>query len=286
MNFDFLGEKIVQALNNVDVNVLYEIRLRENFPVKIKLGTKFYVLKEYGVNNGNAILCDKKLLANIIDRITNKSLYAFNDKIKRGYLTFNGVRLGLAGECVIDKGQVLTLKNITSLNVRIPHEISGCSRKIFKYVYSEKVVRNTLIISPPFCGKTTILKDIALKLNSLNKFNVMIIDERGEFENVNGENIDKITYSNKLYGFQYGIRSLSPNVVIVDELVSDDDWLCVKSASESGVKIIATCHAENIDNVKNKNYFIKGVFDKYVILKNGVIPGLLDIVYDKNFNLI
>lgn len=286
MNLNFLGAKIVQALNKLNLDKLYEIRLRVNYPVKINFDNVIYVLTDDGICKGVPIICDKTMIDGVVNCVTKNSLYAFNEQIKRGYLTVNGIRVGLAGECVIDNGTVITLKNFTSLNVRIPHEIKDCARKVMKYLTCKGKIKNTLIVSPPFCGKTTILKDVALKLNCTNRFNILIIDERGEFENITGENIDTITYSDKLYAFEYGIRSLSPNVVLTDELSGEKDWKCVKAASNSGINVIASCHADTLENVANKSCFIKDVFERYIILKNNGSLGVVDKVYDKNFNII
>ena len=153
----------------------------------------------------------------------------------------------------------------------------------FEKICNERNLFNTLIISPPFCGKTTVLKDLAIKINGLNLGSILIIDERAEFENVQGINIDKILYSDKLYAFEYGVRSMSPSIVITDELVTKNDWLCAKKATDCGVKIIASCHAASIDDVKRKDYFIENVFERYVVLLSGVKPGILKSVYNGVF---
>ena len=125
-------------------------------------------------------------------------------------------------------------------------------------------------------------------LNKYSDKSILIIDERGEFSEVAGANIDKIKYSDKLYAFNYGIRSLSPDIVITDELVSESDGECIKSAKNSGIKIIASCHAENIEDLKSKSFFCENMFYRYILLKNARNYGFGRIanVYDERFNIV
>ena len=285
MKLKFLPEQLRQALNKLDLNLLYEIRLRVGYPVKLNYKNEVLYLSIYGMtsNKNDAIICTFNDVDYIIKYSTEHSLYAFNDKIKEGYLTVeNGVRIGICGECVYSNNVLQTIKKFSSLNVRISHEIYGCSNQIFKHVLENEFINNTLIVSPPFLGKTTLLKDIALKLNDINKYSILIIDERGEFENITGENIDSIKYCDKYYAFNYGIRSMSPSIIITDELVNESDWKCAYNVVASGIKIIASCHGDNIMNLCKKEFFNKYVFDKYVILSKDNF-GIIENVYNREF---
>lgn len=289
MNFNFLPETLYSALSLINLSYLYEMRLRVDYPVKVNYKNKIYYLSKAGLTkkNNKAIICNINDVEHIIGVVTERSLYAYNDRIKEGYLTTkDGIRIGLCGECVFDGGQIITIKNLTSLNIRIPHEIYNCSKVIFNTIYKNKNVNSTLIIAPPFLGKTTILKDILRKLNDKNKYSILVIDERGEFSSIKGENIDNIKYSNKSYAFNYGVRSLSPNVVITDELANEQDWLCAKNAICSGVKIIASCHCDNINKLMKKSNFINNIFDYYVVLKSNGKFGQVDKIFDSELNLI
>jgi len=287
MDLSFLPKKYLIGLGKVDLDKLSEIRLRVGFPVIISYNFKKSYLSIDGATlfGDKAILCQSEDVNFIINTVTEFSLYAHNDRIREGYLvTKSGLRIGLAGECVYDGEKILTIKNFSSLNIRIPNEVFGCSEGIFKYVINDYTVYNTLIISPPFMGKTTILKDLARNIDAKLSIHVLILDERGEFENVVGENIDKIKFSTKNYGFNYGTRVLSPQVIIVDELMSKNDWTGVLTAKNSGVKVVASCHSDNIENLLRKECFIKGVFDRYVFLGKNDVVGLLDCVLDGEFN--
>lgn len=283
----FLPENIKIPIQKLNLSFINEIRLRKNNPIIVYYKFKSYYLTENGKSalRKNAILCTENDINKIISIVCENSVYAFNDRIKEGYLTTrNGVRIGLAGQCVFDKGKIVTIKNIESLNLRIPHDVKNCSNDIYYSLFTKKIY-NTLIISPPGKGKTTIIKDLALKLNT-KKINVLLIDERGEMNNVKGDFIDKIEYCNKSYAFNYGIRSMSPNVVIMDELSSLDDWHCALTAVNSGVKLIATAHADSIETISNKNFFIKGVFERYVILKSEGNAGIIENIYNEDLSII
>lgn len=289
MDLSFLPTEYLICLDKVDLSIIIEIRIRLNYPIKLISFDKSYYLTNNGVSilEEDALICKQNEIDYIISSLTDNSIYAFNDRIKNGFLTSkDGIRVGLAGQCVFDKNEIITIKNISSLNVRLPHLIKDCSKEIIKYIINENTIYNTLIISPPSFGKTTILKDICNHFNNLLDKSILIIDERGEFSEIKGKNIDSISYSDKLYAFNYGIRSMSPKIVITDELISKKDWECVYSARNSGVTIIASCHGDCIENVTSKEYFINNLFDRYIILKNNGKPGKLSNVYNKKIEKI
>ena len=289
MDLDFLPNKIYNAISKLDFDKLYHIRLRVGFAIAIIYNSQKLFLGQNGVtlSTTNAIICNINDINEIVANVTERSLYAFNEKIKQGYIsTKNGVRIGLLGECVFDKGQIITIKNIDGLSIRVPHEIVGSANLVIEKVVCNNEVSNSLIISPPGYGKTTILKDLAMQLNYKYKYSILIIDERGEFSNISGENIDVIRYSDKLFAFNYSIRSIAPEIVITDELCTIEDWNAVKYCANCGVKVIASCHGKDINDVKNKDFFIENVFDRYVVLDSKNIPGQVVKVYDGRLNLL
>ena len=147
--------------------------------IRIKVEKPLIITLERGEVVTSLRTC-KEDIKYILQRISSYSLYAYEEEIKQGFITIKGGhRVGLAGECVMEGGKLKTIRNISSLNIRISHEILGCSKKIMKYIYQNKRVYNTLIISPPKCGKTTILRDVAKNLSEEGK-KISIIDERSE----------------------------------------------------------------------------------------------------------
>lgn len=288
VNFDFLPLKFRRAVEKCKSEGLSELRVRTGFPL---IGY-IYGVKAYFSDNGEtldrtkAIICDDKDISDIIVNVTEHSLYAFNDRLKQGYLTTKtGVRIGVAGECVSDCGQVVTIKNVSSLNVRIPHEIKDCSKKIFDRLFLSGI-KSTLIVSAPSKGKTTILKDLARKLDEFYALPILVIDERGEFESVFGENIDKIRFSDKFYALNYAIRSMSPHIVITDELQTREDWKSAENAVNGGIKIIASCHGKDKEDLKHKEFFNENVFERYVFLDADKKAGTVKCVCDSEFNIL
>lgn len=288
VNLNFLPPKIYNALNKTDTDTLSELRLRTGFPIfGIFNGKKLYLAEDGATLDKNrSIICGQDVVSDTIGSATERSLYAFNDRLKQGFITTrDGVRIGVAGECVFDNDKIITIKKISSLNIRVPHEIKNCSSVIFRKLFL-KTIYNTLIISPPAKGKTTLLKDLARKFNDNTDYSVLVIDERGEFNSVSGENIDVIKYSNKIYALSYAIRSMSPQIVITDELQSKDDWKTAEQAAYSGVKIIASCHGKDTTDLRSKDFFNKNVFDRYVVIDADKPAGIIKGIYDKDFNVI
>ena len=161
---------------------IQEIRIRKNQPIQISYKGKII---ELSISSGlylKPLFATSETIDYIISVATKNSLYAYDEQIKNGYIvTDNGVRIGLCGTAVVDKGEIKLLKNITSLNIRIGHKIDNCSGEIIDYIISHKKVKNTLIISAPGEGKTTMLRDIVVKLsNKYNVPNIMVIDEKFE----------------------------------------------------------------------------------------------------------
>lgn len=288
MNFEFLPSRIRTAICDNDISSLSEMRLRIGFPIFCVNNGKTYYFKDGKMVTGFRFseVCTKSDITEIIEKVTEKSLYAFHERIKQGYLTTkDGIRIGLAGECVVDKGSVLTIREISSLNIRVPHEISGCSDLIYEKIFKEDIF-NTLIVSPPSKGKTTILKDLIRKFDQNKGKQILVIDERGEFCSIRGKNIDAVKFCDKNFALKYALRSMSPEVVFTDELQTENDWKCAKNAVFGGVKLIASCHGKNIEDLKNKEFFDKNVFERYVFLDENKSAGTLKSIYNGDFTEI
>ena len=189
--------------------------------------------------------------------------------------------IGIAGECVYDN-TLLTIKNITSLLIRFPCTKILLDKKIKDLLNSCKLP-NILIISPPGFGKTTLIKAIINYINSFNQ-DILVIDERGELFSQT-INADFIRFSSKTYAFSKGIRSLSPSVIITDELISEEDFDFISKTINSGISIIASMHAnEEVLNNKDKLLFIN-LFDYIIILNNQEIAGEIKYIYDTHNRL-
>lgn len=228
----------------------------------------------------------------IIQKISNYSIYAYEEEIRQGFITIKGGhRVGIAGQCVMENDRVKTIKNIVSLNIRICHEIIGCSDRIMRYINTKDRVNNTIIVSPPGCGKTTLLRDIANKLSCFGK-RVSIIDERSEIAACDmgiprlqvGLRTDVLDNCKKSIGMIMAIRSLSPEVIICDEIGSEEDIRALFFAYNSGITIITTVHGYDINDVISRNSFSKlienKIIKKIIVLSKRCGIGTIERVYD------
>ena len=268
---------------------IQEIRIKVNKPVIINLSRKEVIL------NSIVTLDDIK---QILVRVSNYSLYAYEEEIKQGYITIKGGhRIGIAGECVISQGEVRTIRNISSLNIRICREVKGCSNEVMKFITENNRVFNTLIVSPPKCGKTTILRDIArnisngMPINSLMGKKVSIIDERSEiascFNGIPqldvGIRSDILDNCLKKDGMIMAIRSLSPDILICDEIGTDGDMEALNMAFNSGVNIIVSIHGYSIEDIYRRRIFKdlleNSILDRIIVLSNKNGPGTIENAY-------
>lgn len=276
---EFLPQTIKDALSHVNLHDIYEIRLRATKPTRINFCGKYVYLGYYGITElrEKAVICDMEEIADCIFRAGKYSVYSVEEQIKKGFLTAeNGERIGIAGEYVFDKGQPLALKNITSLCVRVPHEVVGCGQEIYERCMSDRI-QNLLICSPPGIGKTTILRDLARIIGEKTQKNILICDERGEISAGNvGESADILKYSDKGTAFEAGIRAMRPDIILTDEL-SLSDCVFVEKAITAGVNVLASAHFSDI-NVLKKPFL--GLFDRYVFLEENQI-GRIQGIYDQ-----
>lgn len=287
--FDIVDKKL-------NWNAINEIRIRADRPIVITASGKKFFLGENGLETklNNAIFSNKTMIEDIIFRASECSIYSVNEQIKRGYLmTSGGIRIGVAGSLIEEKGVIKTMTNFSSINIRIPHEIKNCSLRAYNSIVSDDKILNTLIIAPPGAGKTTFLRDFVFQLSERNlAYNVLVLDERGELDtgkkNSLGNFCDIISFARKKVGFENGIRALSPDLIVTDELNEQEDIDAVRYAINCGVSIIATTHADSIETFLKKDSFNgivrEKLFKRFVVLscKNG--PGTFEGVYNENFS--
>lgn len=293
----YIPENLYNALKNIPYDSLCELRIRSDNPVVVNiLGQNYYLCNDkLSKTHEDAICLSLGTLQSIIQKISNNSMYTINDQLIEGYTTIvGGIRVGICGEVVCIDGKIKTVKNISSINFRFPHLIKNCSLNIYPYIVKNNQIKNTLIISPPGAGKTTYLRDLIYQLSTReNLLNILVIDERQEITNVfNGQevlklkNIDIYTNSSKKFGFNNGIRSMKPDVIITDEISIERDLEDIENALTSGVKVITTMHASSIFDLRNKPQFKsllnKNLFDRFIVLSNNGGVGTLEGVYNEN----
>ncbi len=251
--------------NNLSAEIVEEIRLRAGRQVLLVTGKGEIYLH---------VTVDEMMIREALEYISGYSLYAYEEQLREGFITIRGGhRVGIAGKVVMEQGRVKTIKNISSVNIRISHQIIGCSDKIMEYLKG-----NILIVSPPRMGKTTLLRDILRNLGNMENQNIAIADERSEIaacyngipQNDIGERCDVLDCCPKDIGMMILLRTMSPTYIAVDELVTAQDVDSVLKIVGAGTFVAATIHGESVGEVRERKgiceLFERKIFDTYIEL--------------------
>lgn len=265
---------------------IYEMRLRTGKRIMINYAGEYMQLGE---------VCRTEYIEEIILRASGHSLYSVNEQLKNGYIAApGGIRIGVCGEASIDAGTINTIRNISSLNIRVPHEVKGCADSVTRRCFN-KGLSNVLIISPPGAGKTTLIRDLCRVASAMfPQINILVIDERGEISGQNSGGVhfdlgssDVMLGFSKSFGFSSGIRSMRPDLIVCDELKGDEDYGALYEAMSCGVNVVATLHASGLDDIYLKNNFgailASRYFDYYVVLSHKPSTGTVTGIFDKDF---
>ncbi|MHC1750366.1 MAG: stage III sporulation protein AA [Cellulosilyticaceae bacterium] len=291
-------KNMLGSLKYEDYEKLQEIRLRIGQPVLLIIRNE-----EYGVNitglTGieNSYRVTQRDLDEIIKFISGFSLYAIEDELRQGYMTIEGGhRIGIVGKVVIENGAIKTLKNISALNIRVAHQVLGCSQKVLPYILTRDRIYHTLIVSPPKCGKTTLLRDITRALSEgyygYGPYTIGLVDERSEIagcylgiaQNDVGMRTDVLDACPKVEGMKMLLRSMAPDVIVVDEIGKREDILAIEEVLASGVTIIATVHGKDLEDCKRKpllnEMLQEGLFERIIILSSRQGPCTVESIID------
>ncbi|MDN5346879.1 MAG: stage sporulation protein [Clostridia bacterium] len=292
-----IGSLPVEVLKNLE-----EIRLRRGRPLQVRWsGGEGWVAGGGGttLDLGQARILQAGELQYALQALTRNSLYALEEELRLGYITIpGGHRVGLTGEAVVENGEVKTLKNITGLNIRLARSLTGCARPLLPFLSDgQNRPYNTLIISPPRCGKTTLLRDLvrsfSLGLPPLpGGFNVAVVDERSEIAGCYqgipqldvGPRTDVLDRCPKASGMLMLLRSMGPEIIATDEIGRPPDLEALQEVLNAGVAVLATVHAPDIEALSRRPgwapLLAAGVWQRLIVLSRRSGPGTVEAVFD------
>ncbi len=281
----FLPAELRRLVAEIPRELLTEIRLRtgERTVVFVRRG-KGAERRELGY------VPTEEEVEKTVMRLCEYSLYRAEDTLKRGFVTSSeGERVGICGKAAEgENGIVFT--SFTSLCIRFPHDVHGCAAGFFSEYYRKRE-GNCLVVSPPYHGKTTFIRDLGRMISDELGKNVLFLDERSELSANGafrlGKNSDVLTGANKTFGFGNGIRVLRPDVIVCDEIMGKEDADAIAFAARSGVTVIASVHASTPEDLFGKEGVGRaaenGMFRYLVFLKNGEV-GEVKTMCGKSFS--
>lgn len=297
-----LPERISKIFDEINPELacdIQEIRVRAQKPLVLVIkGASAFVTYSGRISfllphNAAAISTDE--IEQIFNNACGYSVHSHLKSISQGFVTISGGhRVGIAGEAITESGKVIGIKNISSLNIRIAREHKSVADEVIRYVYTGGL--NSLIIAgPPLSGKTTMLRDISRQLSGLTLsryYKIAVVDERneisasnlGNIENDIGINTDVLASYPKSEGILSALRSLSPDVIICDEVGFIKDVMAIEEGINSGVKFVVSVHAsdrrELITRLQSRRLILSGAFDKVVLLKSSKQPCCIKEIFE------
>ncbi len=236
-------------------------------------------------SNNLPYIVDKQEIVDVVKIASGHSFYSIEEQLAKGFFTAErGIRIGVAGEGVYLGSTLKSIKNLSSIVIRLPHQVYGTADGLMNIICKNGVFHNTLIISKPFQGKTTLLREVVRNLSNLG-YNTLIIDERNEIAcKVSGvptmdvgKNSDVITFVNKSDAFEGAIRSLSPEIIAVDEIFGEE-IVPLNKIANCGVKLIATMHLTDFSLKNLNNSKVLEVFEYVVVLSDYKIGKIEKVV--------
>ncbi len=280
--FQFLPQNLKERIT--------EIRFRTGRPLCLCTGMQNYYMTSMStvteILDNRCLSLTKREMEELVLHLCGYSLHSHQEDMARGFLTVKGGhRAGLSGSAVVQDGKLTSVKQISSVNLRIAREIKGCAQDFVRRVYIDGP-QNVLVAGSPASGKTTLIRD-AVRLLA-KTYQVAVIDERGEIassiygtpQNDIGPLTDVLDGYPKAQGILSAIRSLSPDFIVCDEIGSDSDIAAVKTGTNSGVHLLATIHAADFDELLKKpliqELICSGAIDQIVFLKSRQSPGKIE----------
>lgn len=287
--------QLMQKLTLDIIISLHEVRLRAERPVTLFTGKEFWYLQIDGsvsrIAGNRCYRISKRELEECFKLVCEYSIHSFQEEIRQGFVTIRGGhRVGLSGTCVKEDGEIIGMRDIGSMNFRLARQVYGVADELIARVFMERIC-SVLIIGEAGSGKTTLLRDTVRQLSDAKTgrpLKIAVVDERGEIgavyqgtpQNDIGMNTDVYHLYPKAKGMSMAIRTLSPQVLVCDEIGSEDDVQAILESMNAGVHIIATTHGTSVAEVLRRGQLAslirQGGFQKAVILKGYGRPGEIE----------
>lgn len=299
--FNMCAKGLNQRLQNAVMKIpnsikeeIQEIHIRTNKPVTLySSNITYYLTKDNQAvshwYNSNMLIATQSDICETFQNICCYSVYSKQSEINNGFITLKGGhRAGICGTAVYNEEKITSIRDISSINLRIAKEFKGASAKLLNCIDISK--GGVLICGIPSCGKTTLLRDIARVLSTEKALKVCVVDERGElggaYLGISQNDLglcDILDGYRKQDGIMQAVRSLSPNVIVCDEIGTDDEAEKIKECLNSGVSVIASVHCANLDELLSKPQTCKlistGAFEYIVFLSDRKSPGVIKELY-------
>ena len=260
---DYMPHSLRKYLYNIDLSEAYEIHLYPMRPLAVCYPGRILFVTADGTLTDNpykGIRVSSAHINEAMEIASRSSVYSVEEELRNGYITIEGGhRIGICGSAVIKDGHIAFVKDISALNYRLAREIKGAAQAVMDEIYNEGQVRNTLIISPPGAGKTTMLRDIVRSL-SYDGVRVCVVDERRELAAMHSGRTDfdigpsSTVFSGapKAAGMLMMLRAMSPDVIVTDEIGTVSDARAVARTINSGTKIITSIHGYSYEQIKRR----------------------------------
>ncbi len=278
-----------RLLCQLPVNIgaqIQEIRLRKGNPLVLAIRGKAWYLTTDGQiseDRNRGAICQEEWVENTFEIACDRSVYTHQEELRNGYITTReGYRIGVGGTAVVRGGKVDSFRNIRSLCVRIAREHHGCAAEIAKILYANNTIHSALICGEPSSGKTSLLRDLIYQFDRQG-LAVAVIDERGELTGSGKISAgDTLLYTPKAVGVEMAVRTLSPQVIVFDELGDNAEIDAVLDSVCRGVTVITTIHGSVSDLVRRPTVYRslqQGAFEYIFFLKGHDMPGKIDEWY-------